>query len=464
MNNVRADMSSIDERDATRFRLSRPFQTAGPPAIVSTALPARILLYVIGLYAGLVWPLVLRHIGGSANDEGGSVFNQLLWVVFGGFAVSLMLANYKPAAVSRITRSHMFLLALLSWFLLSTAWSLAPDATIRRVALQVIIIVSVTSCVIAISNARVICDDILYFFGIATVVNWLSLVLLPPTPIGYAGIYLSKNNFGAFAALMVLFALPRLLAPSIRIRLVSGFVLASATVFLVVSKAKTSMGLSVIVPELSLALLVFGTISRINVVVLTAATLFCIAILVGVIIEIVGVAPDDFLTAVFGDPTFTNRTAIWDFAGKFISTRPWQGYGYGGFWQIGDASPVLHGGAAWMTGAINQAHNLYVDLMLQGGYIALALFIFQLGLTISRSSYLSGWQLRDKATALGVIYYSALYNFFDTTLFRSFNSAWIYFIVASALIGLGSYAGETTERSQTTALGRDERLAATIRR
>jgi O-antigen ligase len=457
-------MSSIQERDTIRLRFSARLHSVAEPKIIPTALAARLLLYVIGLYAGVAWPLVLRQMGGGANEEGGSIFNQLLWIVLGALSVGLLLTKHKPAALSRITRSHAFLLVLLFWFMLSTVWSLAPDATIRRVALQLIIIASVTSCVVAISNARVLCDDVLYFFAIATIVNWLALVALPPTPIGYAGIYLSKNNFGAFAALMVLFALPRIFAPSIKIQAVAGFVLASAIVFLVVSKAKTSMGLAVVVPGLALAMLVASKLSRINVALLSAIFLLSVAVTVGVIIEIIGVSTDDFLTAVFGDPTFTNRTAIWDFAGKFIAARPWQGHGFGGFWQIGDASPVLHSGAAWMTGAINQAHNLYVDLMLQGGYIALTLFLLQLALTISDSSRLDGWRLSDKVTVLGVIYYSALYNFFDTTLFRSFNSAWIYFIIASMLIALGSYAGEAAGKTQPTNPARDAAPVGTRRR
>jgi len=247
-------------------------------------------------------------------------------------------------------------------------------------------------------------------------------------------------------------------------RALAGFVLASGIVFLAISKAKTSMGLSVVVPALSFLLLLLGRASRIDVAVLAGALVLAVLVAVGVVIDIAGVSSEDFLTFVFGDPTFTNRTFIWDFADKFIAARPWHGYGYGGFWQIGDASPVLHAGAAWMTGAINQAHNLYIDLMLQGGYVALGLFLLQLGLTISRASRLSGWRLSDRVTVLGVVCYSALYNFFDTTLFRSYNSAWIYFAVASVLIGLGSYAGGKAAPRGLTGPAGGEALPATTRR
>ncbi|MGH6915586.1 MAG: O-antigen ligase family protein, partial [Geminicoccales bacterium] len=70
------------------------------------------------------------------------------------------------------------------------------------------------------------------------------------------------------------------------------------------------------------------------------------------------------------DPTLTNRTIIWEKAADFGWERPWYGAGYGTFWE-GRAGRLwlLHGSA------IGHAHNGFVDIWLQLGFIGAALMI-----------------------------------------------------------------------------------------
>jgi len=400
---------------------------------------ARVLLYIIGFYCAVIGPLTASPTA-SANDDGANWINQAVWLSLAASAIVVALMNPSRVLASPIIKSHVFLLALTGWFTLSAVWSLSPEATIRRVGLQVIIMITVAICVVLVREARIIFNDILRLLVLVVVINWLALVLLPPTPIGHAGIYLSKNNFGTFAALMVLLGVSRLGAGSVVMRLMALFVTASGFVFLAVSAAKTSIGLALLVPALSISVLMFP-LFRTRTAVLTALLGFISLILVVAIMSSFNLTTDDLFTILFGDPTFTGRTSIWAFVWSYIESRPWLGYGFGGFWSIGTAAPVMQTGLWWMKDVINQSHNLYLDLLVQGGCVALVLFLAHIVMLIAHSSRLSDWHWSDKLSVASILFYSLIYNLMDTTLFRSFNIDWIYFLACSFLIGLGPLAG-----------------------
>ena len=113
-------------------------------------------------------------------------------------------------------------------------------------------------------------------------------------------------------------------------RLMALFVTASGFVFLAVSAAKTSIGLALLVPALSISVLMFP-LFRTRTAVLTALLGFISLILVVAIMSSFNLTTDDLFTILFGDPTFTGRTSIWAFVWSYIESRPWLGYGFGGF-------------------------------------------------------------------------------------------------------------------------------------
>jgi O-antigen ligase len=432
---------------------AKPASFAGPGALrqsvqaqrgIDTPKLARIMLYAIGLYSALVQPLAERGISGNANEDGTNWITQAVWVSFAASTIALVVINPARFAIRPVLRSHVFLLALMGWFTLSTLWSLSPDATIRRVGLQIIILVAVAICVVLVREAKTVVNDILQVLFITAVANWLALVLLPPTPLGHAGIYLSKNNFGTFAALMALLGVSRVATGPRWMRLMAGFVVLSGLVFLVVSAAKTSIGLAVLVPAMAAFVLIFPLNRTAYAVPAALAGVMIVTVVVGIMASF-NLTTDDLFTFLFGDPTFTGRTAIWSFVWSYIEKRPWLGYGFGGFWSTGTSSPAMQAGLWWMKDLINQSHDLYVDLLLQGGCVALVLFFAHIGALAANSGGVSNWHWSDKMSVASIIFYSLIYNLMDTTLFRSFNSAWIYFLIASLLIGLGPLAANNSE-------------------
>ena len=83
----------------------------------------------------------------------------------------------------------------------------------------------------------------------------------------------------------------------------------------------------------------------------------------------------------FGDPTLTNRMAIWTAVQDMVAQSPWRGYGFGSIWDVGEewnSLPDGEEGYVFYNDAdlINEAHNGYLDLLLNGGRIGLILCWF----------------------------------------------------------------------------------------
>jgi exopolysaccharide production protein ExoQ len=241
---------------------------------------------------------------------------------------------------------------------------------------------------------------------------------------------------------MVLLGVSRIGTGTIIMRAMAAFIVASGLVFLVVSAAKTSIGLALLVPALSIFILKVPLVRTGNAV-LTALLAGIGLICAIAIMTAFDATLDDLFTLLFGDPTFTGRTSIWAFTWSYVESRPWLGYGFGGFWSTGTAAPVMQTGPWWMKDVINQSHDLYLDLLAQGGVVALVLFLAHVGAMIANGGKLVNWHWADKMSIGSIVSYALIYNLLDTTLFRSFNLDWIYFLAASFLIGLGPLAGRS---------------------
>jgi O-antigen ligase len=133
------------------------------------------------------------------------------------------------------------------------------------------------------------------------------------------------------------------------------------------------------------------------------------------------------------DPTFTGRSAIWEFALAAVAEKPILGHGYAAFWDDVTARQTAQG-AEWATSAAH-SHNSYLDLAVTIGLPGLLLVIlvfvlaplgnFQSARTHNRSGALAKLFL---TVWLFGLYYGAT----ETFLLERQNSIWFMFTVAVA--------------------------------
>nr|WP_272906747.1 O-antigen ligase [Pseudochrobactrum asaccharolyticum] len=142
-----------------------------------------------------------------------------------------------------------------------------------------------------------------------------------------------------------------------------------ATIFLIYSNNKTSIGLILI------ALLVAQLIRTVRILPLQLLAFFIPIILMAALTvgTVLNLSLYDLVSSAISDPSFTGRTDIWKFAFEQLRSHPWIGFGFDTFWNM---SNLVNGGydiETWAARA-GHAHNGYINLALSSGAIGVILF------------------------------------------------------------------------------------------
>jgi O-antigen ligase len=246
--------------------------------------------------------------------------------------------------------------------------------------------------------------------------------------IGYPGYFEGKNYLGECEGIAFLLSLHEMLYPGLR-RALGIVVVVIATLLLFWADSKTALGLALIVPFLAGLTLITRRITRISPAIILLSIPFCYVILS----RISNFNMYRLSYMLYGDPTFTGRTFIWDFAQIEIDRRPLLGWGYESFWLVGPDAPSIVDAWGWIKDMPN-AHSGYYDTMLEMGYIGLAFLVIFIIATLHAIGRVAD---RDPARALLVLslaLYIILYNFLESLWMRGFEFLWVVFVVLVAEI------------------------------
>jgi len=245
---------------------------------------------------------------------------------------------------------------------------------------------------------------------------------------GYAGYFLGKNYLGEFAAAAFLLALYETFYPGLRRALGIVIVIISA-LLLFLSNSKTALGLAFLSPLLAGLTLIIRKITRISPAIILLAIPFCYAIL-----SSVSHYNMDLLSyKLYGDSTFTGRTAIWDFANYEIERRPLLGWGYQGFWLVGLDAPSVVDAPGWVK-LMPNAHNGYYDTMLETGYVGLALFLIFIIATLHAIGRVADRNPARALLVLSLALFVIIYNFLESFWMRGVEFLWVLFLILVAEI------------------------------
>ena len=340
---------------------------------VVVLLPAVALAYFM-----LIWPLIYARqyipadlATGAVVAPAAPILNRLVFPVLAALAMVLTVAERR-----RLGRLDLFGGLLVAGFLgylgLTAAWSLVPGTTLSRLSLHLLLLISLAPAVLLAERLDDILKPMVWVAMAVLVVNVLSIAVIPSSRIGFPGIYSHKNTLGANAVIAGLFALYAVSRADHRMRLAGFVALPFTALLLYLSQSKTSLGLLVLAPLAAVVAALARRYLRI------ALPILMVVLTVPAIFLLGGGVPGfdfrDLSMIISGDTTFTGRSELWTFALAHIAEKPWTGWGFQSFWGIGPASP-----AARMTdsfiGVAPHAHNGYLDMLLQGGGVALALFL-----------------------------------------------------------------------------------------
>jgi O-antigen ligase len=309
--------------------------------------------------------------------------------------------------------------------------------TIRRVGLEVIVVLSVMLSVNALGADRSF-RVLRMVLALVLVVNWISIPIIPqavhlanetdPSIIGdWRGLYFHKNITGAVCALSAMV----FLYYAIRDKSRNDWLLLIATLgFLAMTRSKSSMGLLPL--GIGAGALYYWAWRRSIDRVIVSIAILLVALFAA---AIAGIYYHE-LTRIFSDPQeFTGRTVIWQAEIAFIRDHAWLGSGFGSFADTGALSPLhAYVGQNWVD-TISHGHNGYLQLMVTTGIIGFALtmicVIVQPGLAFWR---MDGMDHLLKAFLFSLFVFFVFHNLTESDFLESDGASWVLFLMMLAVL------------------------------
>lgn len=414
--------------------MSRRYNAASRPVHGSRIFDRFSILPLLAfVFAAIVAPLMI--VGCDLTDSACLLEprpeNKIVWPLLAAVSIILVMQNF-----SRLTfPPHIVcLFAYLGFAGASVLWAFKPELSFVRFVQQVMVVTSVVLPALLAGRSTDLLRGLFVCFAIAVVLNLFFVIERPPINFehatwGYPGYFSGKNYLGQFAAVALLLSIfeARNRGP----RRVFGVVIAMISiVLLVMSNSKTAMGLALLAPVLAAVTLFARRATGVSVAIL----LFAIPACYFVFSTVTGFTVNRLSYMLYGDPTFTGRTIIWDFAHLQIAKSPLLGWGYQSFWLVGPDGPGVMDAPGWVKDMPN-AHNGYLDTMLEMGYVGLFLLLTFVGATLHAVGRLADRDFVRGWFVLSLVLYIVITNGLESLWMRGFEMMWVVFLILAAEIG-----------------------------
>jgi O-antigen ligase len=352
---------------------------------------------------------------------------RLIWLPVYGIIGLLMLT--RPLDLARVAAPAVLSLALVAWAFASTRWSIAPDITMRRS-----IALLMTTCFGLYLAARYDWKSLIELtagvYLLLAVGNYIASLLFPGFgvhadihPGAWRGMWYEKNMMGAQMVVAALaFASAAVASPTRRRLWIGGVVLAAGLV--VMSTSTTALlGLVIALGGVA-ALALFRRGGAVSVVMIWAGVAG-----VGAFLALILLAPDLFFALVGKDATLTGRTEIWDALFRRVALRPVEGYGFGAFWRDKwGPSWFIRQEVGW---AAPNAHNGWLDILVQLGWVGLALAAGHFAITGIAAVLRIGGGPEAYWSVLFIALF-ALFSISESTVMQYNSISWVLYVATMA--------------------------------
>lgn len=427
-----ADMTELEARSLGRIVREGLAQLNAVQAARCLVAVASLLLVLVTLDP---FP-DLRNADVTTIVGGRMALAYLSWGLLAVVAVLFVATTDGPALKSLVTPLH---LCLVGWLLINIVLSESRGVSIQRFVL----LASVTSLAILLPLLPPTQRSFNLCLGAAALVLlalcYLGVVLAPQysihTALDIGEPQLAGDWRGSFGHKNVASPVMTILVyVGIYLSAVGSFVMgpaiaALAGIFLIFTGGKTSSVLCLAIYALaSLAYLTPG---------LWLKRIICFVPLIVMNLLTVGSVMSPALGAMTRllplDPTFTGRSAIWEFALAAVAEKPITGHGYAAFWDDVTARQTAQG-AEWATSAAH-SHNSYLDLAVTIGLPGLLLVI--LVFVLAPLGNFQSAQTHNRSGALAKLFltvwlFGLYYGATETFLLERQNPIWFMFALAVA--------------------------------
>jgi O-antigen ligase len=384
------------------------------------------------VYATIVFPLIIVSCDptDSACLMEARPESKIFWPALAAIAAVLAIRNFSRLS---FPPHILWLFGYLALAGASVLWAFKPEASFIRFTQQAMIVVSIVVPALLAARQSDMMRGLFLCFAIATILNVFFVIGRPPIDTkfatwGYPGYFSGKNYLGECEAIAALLALNETLYPGKR--RVFGVVIAiTAVVLLLLSNSKTALGLLFLTPALAGATLLIRKATRFS----PAIILLSIPVCWLVLTTLTGFSIYRISYILYGDPTFTGRSIIWDFVESEIEHRPLLGWGYQSFWLVGPDAPSIVNAPGWVKDMPN-GHNGYLDVKVELGYVGYALFLAFIITTLHAIGRVADRAPTRAWVLLTLALQIIITNGLESIWMRGFEMLWIVFLILVAEI------------------------------
>lgn len=335
----------------------------------------------------------------------------------------------KREELFHLILKEKFLFLFLLWALTTVIWSQNSFISFKRF---IQIIATVTACIAILLHTDSSEEVLKYFKWILypyLVLSLLSVFLVSgaiDVKFGtWRALTYTKNNLGQVGLAGVIVSAVALKQENFLKRMTAAIMFAISLALLIGSQSMTSIVTTSILGMIVIVLFVVKFVFPDQLVGRFLLTTLAIGFLL--IIGIVFIITPDVLLElpqyVGKNATFTGRDRIWYMLIDEINKHPFHGCGFSGFWVFeSDFMMLFEKEYFWVP---NQAHNGYLDILNETGYIGLGLIII---MVIKYMWHLLKIETQDIWKWLLIA--TIIINFLETTLFRPRHLTGVLFIFA----------------------------------
>lgn len=404
---------------------------------------ASLMLFLTILFsvlpAGLEW---IAYEDFADQVQGGSWRFQAQWLFLFGIAYFIFFRNFYKA-LKIIKSTNPFLLLMLFYTGMNIFWSAVPEISIKRVFQFFGLFIIAISLQIADKNPK----KYLYLllFSITSIIFFSTVVAIIYPTLGHdvnfgtawRGILNTKNDLGSIGAVGVI--LWFIWTDTYSKKWVLFFLFGGLSLLSIV-KATSSTGIATSFLGLFIYIIFRRSYLQSPLWLLRLFVIFLLFFIIGMHwffiyegrppswSEVIGP-----FAAFFGKSTdLTGRTVVWDHLYGEIMKHPFFGIGWGSFWLgPGSASQSIIDKLPWIP---YQAHNGYLDILNELGFIGgllFVLFLFYHCIQLFQLMVLDRHDAAFHCTFLVIILFS---NFSESTLYKAVALQHILLIISSVVV------------------------------
>jgi len=382
-------------------------------------------LFVIAamlFFMGAVTPVLRNPDHLTGEIQASDPFNAILQLLFYAGAALFMLP--QRARLLKAVTDNPVLCTLLLLVVLSAAWSSVPLFTLRR-ALWFLLTTAFGFYLGTAFEVKQQIRLVAYALAICVFLSVVLIVALPRYGVdvsmyhgAWRGVFFHKNSLGCYMVVSTVTFF--CLRPETVVELVAKYLGIALSLCLLIGSVAKGAYVTMLVAVL---LILLYRLLRIYWKLLIPALAVVLTIL-GIAVAYVLSDPDVFLRALGKNASLTGRIPLWTTVLAISSKSRWLGSGFAGFWAAN--SHTVWSILGWKPA---KAHNGFIDLLADLGWVGVGLFALNSALAFWRAVTLAA---RERTTEsqwpLLMLSLILVYNVFETDLMQVHSFFWVAYV------------------------------------